>query len=89
MDQAQVIVDLGIHIDIIRIWFLQKAQRLFIKGNGRRIIIGQVPGNAQAFVSTGKGRVLDVVPGELHQRVPLIIGSTEDVKTFERFVSED
>ncbi|MCA9596919.1 MAG: class 1 fructose-bisphosphatase [Myxococcales bacterium] len=44
---------------------------------------------AGGMASTGKGRVLDVVPGELHQRVPLIIGSTEDVKTFERFVSED
>ena len=30
-------------------------------------------------------RILDVVPTSLHQRVPLIIGSTDDVRLYEKF----
>ncbi len=37
---------------------------------------------------TGTGSVLDIQPTEIHQRVPLIIGSRDDVATFERFVAE-
>lgn len=33
---------------------------------------------------TGSERVLDIEPTELHQRVPLIVGSTSDVDAFER-----
>ena len=36
--------------------------------------------------STGTGRIMDVVPTELHQRVPLFIGSKSDVEAAERFV---
>jgi fructose-1,6-bisphosphatase I len=31
---------------------------------------------------------LDVVPSELHQRTPLIIGSTEDVTLVESFIKD-
>lgn len=36
---------------------------------------------------TGEGRILDVVPDLLHQRVPLIIGSIEEVAMAEQFIS--
>jgi fructose-1,6-bisphosphatase I len=35
--------------------------------------------------STGTGRVLDIVPTSLHQRAPVIIGSSEDVALGEKF----
>ncbi len=43
---------------------------------------------AGGLASTGTGRVLDVVPTELHSRAPLIMGSRKDVETFERFARE-
>jgi len=41
---------------------------------------------AGGMASTGRGRILDVVPAELHQRIPLIIGSPKDVLLYERFL---
>ncbi|MFB2833665.1 class 1 fructose-bisphosphatase [Floridanema evergladense] len=38
--------------------------------------------------STGMQEILDVVPQKLHERVPLIIGSKEDVTLVESFISE-
>ena len=35
----------------------------------------------------GKRRILDIEPTKLHQRVPLVIGSEEDVKEYLGFVS--
>ncbi len=40
---------------------------------------------AGGAASTGRGRILDVMPEKLHQRVPLALGSTLDVADFERF----
>jgi fructose-1,6-bisphosphatase I len=37
--------------------------------------------------STGRGRILDVVPEEIHQRVPLFIGSKREVEWAEKFIS--
>lgn len=37
--------------------------------------------------STGRERILDIRPKELHQRTPLVIGSPEDVKLVEDFMS--
>jgi fructose-1,6-bisphosphatase I len=37
--------------------------------------------------TTGRERVLDVVPDSLHARVPLAIGSRTEVELYERFVS--
>jgi fructose-1,6-bisphosphatase I len=59
--------------------------RLLYEANPMAFIFEAAGGKA----STGKGRVLDVVPDGLHMRVPLIIGSKQDVDTFERFVAED
>ncbi|MBM3320595.1 MAG: class 1 fructose-bisphosphatase [Candidatus Eisenbacteria bacterium] len=41
---------------------------------------------AGGLASTGRERVLDVLPSVLHQRVPLAIGSAADVRLYERFV---
>jgi fructose-1,6-bisphosphatase I len=38
--------------------------------------------------SDGTQSILDVVPGELHQRVPLFIGSRENVELVESFIQE-
>lgn len=35
--------------------------------------------------STGHGRLLDVVPGETHQRVPTFLGSIENVFELDQF----
>jgi fructose-1,6-bisphosphatase I len=39
--------------------------------------------------TTGRERVLDLVPRELHQRVPLIVGSPREVAWAERFYREE
>mmetsp|Transcript_12924 Transcript_12924/g.24447 ORF Transcript_12924/g.24447 Transcript_12924/m.24447 type:complete len:421 (+) Transcript_12924:94-1356(+) len=36
--------------------------------------------------STGTGRVLDIVPDQVHQRCPLFIGSTKEVELIEKFL---
>ncbi len=36
--------------------------------------------------STGKENILDIAPNDLHQRVPLYIGSKQDVETVEAFL---
>ena len=45
-------------------------------------IIDQAGGKA----SDGHTDILQIVPQELHQRVPLIIGSEHDVKMIEDFI---
>lgn len=55
--------------------------RLLYEANPLSFIIEQAGGAA----TTGEKRILDVVPGELHQRTPLIIGSRLDVEEAEGF----
>ncbi len=43
---------------------------------------------AGAATSTGLMRMLEVVPTHIHQRVPLIFGSSEEVEMLERYASE-
>jgi fructose-1,6-bisphosphatase I len=43
------------------------------------LVVEQAGGRA----STGTARILDVQPGSLHQRVPLLIGSLKDVEEAE------
>lgn len=47
--------------------------------------LGMVVEQAGGTASTGTQRILDIMPDSLHQRVPLIIGSTDDVKLYEKF----
>ena len=37
----------------------------------------------------GRQPILDVVPGSLHARTPLAIGSRQEVELYERFQAED
>lgn len=59
--------------------------RLLYEANPLGLIAEQAGGAA----STGKQRILDIAPTELHQRTPLIIGSADDVKEAESFLSAD
>lgn len=58
--------------------------RLLYEAAPLALVVEQAGGNA----STGSQRILDIVPESLHQRVPLIIGSTEDVRLYEKFCRE-
>jgi fructose-1,6-bisphosphatase I len=56
--------------------------RLLYEANPLAMVVEQAGGRA----STGTMRILDVEPKSLHQRVPLLIGSKEDVALAEDFV---
>lgn len=43
--------------------------------------------NAGGAASDGKQRIMDVVPTKLHQKTPLYIGSSEDVRIAEEFLA--
>ncbi len=58
--------------------------RLMYEANPFGFIFEQAGGMA----TTGKQRILDIVPQELHQRVPLIIGSKTDVERYLQFQQE-
>lgn len=42
---------------------------------------------AGGMATTGKERILDIVPEQLHQKVPLIIGSAQDVLQYQGFLN--
>jgi fructose-1,6-bisphosphatase I/sedoheptulose-1,7-bisphosphatase/fructose-1,6-bisphosphatase I len=43
---------------------------------------------AGGAASTGRGRILDVAPAALHERVPVILGSRDEVARLERYHAE-
>jgi fructose-1,6-bisphosphatase I len=55
--------------------------RLLYEAAPMSMIAEQAGGRA----TTGSERILDVVPTELHQKVPFIVGSADDVKDYEKF----
>jgi fructose-1,6-bisphosphatase I len=59
--------------------------RLLYEASPLAFIVEQAGGMA----TTGKENIMDIVPTELHQRVPLIIGSREDVLMYQKFISEN
>jgi fructose-1,6-bisphosphatase I len=59
--------------------------RLMYECNPMAFIIEQAGGKA----SDGKNRILDIQPETLHQRVPVYIGSEEDVKMVEHFLAQE
>ena len=59
--------------------------RLLYEANPLAFIVEQAGGAA----SDGTRRILDLVPAELHQRTPLIIGSAEDVREAEAFLRQE
>lgn len=56
--------------------------RLLYEANPLAMVVEQAGGIA----STGSMRILDVEPKKLHQRVPLIIGSSDDVREAEKYI---
>jgi fructose-1,6-bisphosphatase I/sedoheptulose-1,7-bisphosphatase/fructose-1,6-bisphosphatase I len=58
--------------------------RLLYEANPMAMVVEQAGGAA----STGRGRVLEVQPEGLHQRVPLILGSRAEVERIERYHRE-
>ena len=56
--------------------------RLLYEANPLAMVVEQAGGKA----STGTMRILDVEPKSLHQRVPLLIGSRDDVTLAEDFI---
>ena len=58
--------------------------RLMYEANPMAFLFEAAGGKA----SDGRNRILDIEPTELHQRCPLVLGSKEDVETFERFIAE-
>ena len=58
--------------------------RLLYEASPLAMIVEQAGGAA----TTGSQRILDVQPSTLHQKVPLIIGSREDVAEYARFFEE-
>jgi fructose-1,6-bisphosphatase I/sedoheptulose-1,7-bisphosphatase len=55
--------------------------RLLYEANPMAMLVEQAGGAA----STGRGRLLEVEPSALHQRVPVILGSREEVERIERY----
>jgi fructose-1,6-bisphosphatase I len=58
--------------------------RLLYEASPLAMVVEQAGGAA----STGVQRILDLQPSSLHQKVPLIIGSREDVRLYERYYKE-
>jgi fructose-1,6-bisphosphatase I len=58
--------------------------RLLYEASPLAMVVEQAGGSA----STGSQRILEIMPESLHQRVPLIIGSTDDVQLYEKFCRE-
>jgi fructose-1,6-bisphosphatase I len=58
--------------------------RLLYEASPLAMIVEQAGGAA----STGSERILDIMPSSLHQKVPLIIGSKEDVAFYEKLYRE-
>ncbi len=58
--------------------------RLLYEANPMAMLVEQAGG----AVSTGRSRVLDLVPSGLHERVPVILGSKAEVERIERYHRE-
>ena len=58
--------------------------RLMYEANPISMLIEQAGGCA----STGRGRMMDVQPEQLHQRIPVILGSKNEVLRIERYHAE-
>jgi fructose-1,6-bisphosphatase I / sedoheptulose-1,7-bisphosphatase len=58
--------------------------RLLYEANPMAMLIEQAGGAA----STGRGRILGVAPESLHQRVPVLLGSKQEVERVERYHQE-
>ena len=57
--------------------------RLLYEANPMAYLFEQAGGAA----TNGKDRILDIMPTELHQRVPLVLGSKDDVAAYRQFIT--
>ncbi|HSO32103.1 MAG TPA: class 1 fructose-bisphosphatase [Labilithrix sp.] len=57
--------------------------RLLYEANPMAFLFEQAGGAA----TDGKDRILDMMPSSLHQRVPLVLGSKDDVAVYRQFVT--
>lgn len=57
--------------------------RLMVEANPLAMVVEEAGG----YASDGRGPILEIEPSELHQRVPLYIGSRQDVELAEDFIS--
>jgi fructose-1,6-bisphosphatase I len=57
--------------------------RLLYEANPMAYLFEQAGGAA----TDGVNRILDIKPAEIHQRTPLVLGSSDDVMTFRQFVT--
>ena len=55
---------------------------------GHEVTVLEKNEQAGGRASTGKQRLLEVQPTSLHQRIPIIIGSEEDVLLVEKFIRD-
>ncbi|MCL4279646.1 MAG: class 1 fructose-bisphosphatase, partial [Ignavibacteriaceae bacterium] len=58
--------------------------RLMYECNPMAFIVEQAGGRA----TNGKQRIMEITPEKLHQRVPIFIGSEDDVRMVEKFMAE-
>jgi fructose-1,6-bisphosphatase I len=59
--------------------------RLSYEANPLAMIVEQAGGKAV----TGKGRIMDITPHSIHQRVPIYMGSPDDVDDLESFLRDE
>ncbi|CAN5643261.1 class 1 fructose-bisphosphatase [soil metagenome] len=74
----------GVFLYPANTFFPQGKLRLLYEAAPMALIAEQAGGRG----TTGSERILNIQPETLHQRVPLIIGSRDDVSTVERFIHE-
>jgi fructose-1,6-bisphosphatase I len=58
--------------------------RLMYEANPMAMIVEQAGGGA----TDGSGRIMDIQPHKLHQRVPVFLGSKEEVELVTRYHAE-
>ena len=58
--------------------------RLMYEANPMSMLVEQAGGKS----STGSQRIMDVVPESIHQRIPVIIGTSNEVSLVERYTKE-
>jgi fructose-1,6-bisphosphatase I len=83
-DVHRILLDGGIYLYPGELRRPEGKLRLLYEANPLAWVVEQAGGKA----STGTGRILDVEPKQLHQRVPLIIGSANDVRDAEEFIQD-
>jgi fructose-1,6-bisphosphatase I len=81
-DVHRLLINGGIYLYPAEVDKPEGKLRLLYEANPLALIVEQAGGRASA----GTERIMEIVPKALHQRVPLLIGSTEDVSKAEAFI---